>query len=88
MREAVKEGGAHPTHEGSESIITTLAPFIDEYARKYGEIADKAWREEYVNNTYYKHLSWLDEIMNGRAKRKLKKKKEKVKKEEREAVTV
>jgi len=88
LREAVKEGGAHPTHEGSESIITTLAPFIDEYARKYGEIADKAWREEYVNNTYYKHLSWLDEIMNGRAKRKLKKKKEKVKKEEREAVTV
>ena len=33
LRDAVKEGGAHPTHKGSESIITTLAPGLDEYAR-------------------------------------------------------
>jgi len=23
---------------------------MDEYARRYGELAEKVWREEYVNN--------------------------------------
>jgi len=66
LREAVEEGGAHPTHPGSESIITTLAPAIDEYAKAYGDIADRAWEEEYENNTDKGHLSFIDELINGR----------------------
>ncbi len=66
LREAVEEGRAHPTHPGSESIITTLAPAIDEYAKAYGEVANRAWEEEYENKTYKGHLSFIDELMNGK----------------------
>lgn len=62
LREAVEEGGAHPTHKGSESIITGLAPAIDEYAKQYGEIADRAWREEYGEKVYKGHLSLVNEL--------------------------
>jgi MoaA/NifB/PqqE/SkfB family radical SAM enzyme len=66
LREAVAEGGAHPTHPGSESIITSLAPAIDEYAKAYGEVANRAWGEEYENKTYKGHLSFIDELINGK----------------------
>lgn len=33
LREVVKESGAHPTHPGAESLLTTLAPALDEYSR-------------------------------------------------------
>jgi len=69
LREAVKEGGAHPTHKGSESIITTLAPAIDEYARRYGEIAERAWKEELTNQTYNQHLSLVTQLMKGGKKK-------------------
>jgi MoaA/NifB/PqqE/SkfB family radical SAM enzyme len=81
LREAVREGGAHPTHKGSESIITTLAPALDEYAKKYGEIADRAWNEEYENNTYKGHLSTVSMLIEGRGngrKKRAQKKKEMV----------
>lgn len=73
LREAVTEGGAHPTHLGSESIITTLAPQLDEYARRYGEIADKAWSEEYVDKTYKGHVSFISELIEGRKVRRTRK---------------
>lgn len=78
LRETVKEGGAHPTHKGSESIITTLAPSIDEYARRYNKIANRAWEEEYENNTYKGHISLISMLMEGKNG---KKKKEQRKKE-------
>ena len=37
--------GAHPTHEGGETIITTLAPDIDRYARGVQAIFDPAWEQ-------------------------------------------
>jgi MoaA/NifB/PqqE/SkfB family radical SAM enzyme len=63
LREAVEEGGAHPTHPGSESIITTLAPFIDEYAKSYGEVADRAWKTEYENYAYKGHPHFIAELI-------------------------
>jgi len=75
LREVVAEGGAHPTHVGSESIITTLASALDEYAREYGEVADKAWREEYENLTYKPHLSVLSQLVDGKVNRKERRKK-------------
>ena len=68
----VEEGGAHPTHPGAESIITTLASELDEYAKEYGEIADNAWREEYVDKTYKQHLSIIGDIIAAKKERKVK----------------
>jgi MoaA/NifB/PqqE/SkfB family radical SAM enzyme len=71
LREAVHEGGAHPTHPGADSIITTLAPALDEYAKRYGEVADRAWNEEYENKTYKQHLSLIGELMETRKDRRM-----------------
>jgi MoaA/NifB/PqqE/SkfB family radical SAM enzyme len=71
LREAVAEGKAHPTHPGAESIITTLAPSIDKYAKAYGEVADNAWKQEYENNTYMPHLSFIGELMETKKDRRL-----------------
>jgi len=70
LRKAVAEGGAHPTHVGSESIITTLAPALDKYAKEYGEVADKTWREEYVDNVYRPHMSVLSQLIARKANKK------------------
>ena len=78
LRDAVKEGNAHPTHDGAETIITTIAPKIDEYAKKWGEVADRAWKEEYENKTYKEHLDVIEEVMNPKAAKKKKKIEEKM----------
>ncbi|MFW6181419.1 MAG: radical SAM protein [Spirochaetota bacterium] len=78
LREAVAEGGAHPTHPGSESIITTLAPALDEYARAYGEVAGRAWQREYRDNMYLGHGSVVEQLINGRRNGRKKKPLEKV----------
>lgn len=51
LREIVAEGGAHPTHEGAETILTTLAKPLDDYAAAWKCRADKAWEEEYDHYT-------------------------------------
>ncbi|MBL7060613.1 MAG: SPASM domain-containing protein, partial [Actinobacteria bacterium] len=48
LRDIVAQTGAYPTHDGAETIITSLARDIDKYAESYKKIADKAWKEEYV----------------------------------------
>ncbi|HTP63750.1 MAG TPA: radical SAM protein [Geobacteraceae bacterium] len=48
-RELFNSGGAYPTHEGAASIFTELAGEMDDYARRYGEIADLAWEKEFAN---------------------------------------
>ncbi len=37
LRQIVAETGAHPTHPGAESLVTELAPDLDEYARAMRE---------------------------------------------------
>ncbi len=44
-REAVFASGAKPTHEGAETLVTTLAKPMDEYTDGYGKFADPAWEE-------------------------------------------
>ncbi len=41
LRSVVEETGAHPTHPGAESLVTSLAPKIDEYARRLAEYIRK-----------------------------------------------
>jgi MoaA/NifB/PqqE/SkfB family radical SAM enzyme len=72
LREAVREGGAHPTHPGSDSIIGALAPKIDEYAKAYGAVAEKAWQSEYENMTHKSHLSFVTDLIEGRHRARVK----------------
>lgn len=51
LRDVIAETGAHPTHEGAETIITTLAKPLDEYAEAWKCYADKAWETEYDHYT-------------------------------------
>ncbi|MFH1313158.1 MAG: radical SAM protein [Candidatus Eisenbacteria bacterium] len=37
LREVVEKSGARPTHPGAESLVTTLAPKVDDYARRMRE---------------------------------------------------
>lgn len=46
-RELASFEGAYPTHSGAEEIFTDLSGQMDDYARRYGEIADPAWEEEF-----------------------------------------
>lgn len=46
-REFFMSEGAYPTHEGAETIFTSLADRMDDYARSYGEIADQVWEDEF-----------------------------------------
>ena len=48
LREAVAGAGAYITHDGAETMVTTLAKSLDEYGANYKKIADKAWVEEYL----------------------------------------
>ena len=44
LREVVAEHGAHPTHEGAETLITEMADYLDRYAVEYGKLANEAWK--------------------------------------------
>ena len=66
LREVVKENGAYATHEGADSIITEFKDKLDEYAKRYGELADKEWYENYLpalseedRNTLLEYLRWV-----------------------------
>ncbi|MGB9803432.1 radical SAM protein [Desulfofundulus sp.] len=48
LRDIVKESGAHPTHEGAESVLEgTIAAWLDERSRDWGRVADRLWAERH-----------------------------------------
>jgi N-acyl-L-homoserine lactone synthetase len=49
-RELFASEGAYATHEGADEIFTGLADSMDDYARRYGEIADEAWDSEFKDH--------------------------------------
>jgi MoaA/NifB/PqqE/SkfB family radical SAM enzyme len=48
-REVVEESGAYFTHPGAEEVVTDMANELDEYAAKFGDLADHVWQEEYLS---------------------------------------
>jgi MoaA/NifB/PqqE/SkfB family radical SAM enzyme len=44
--EIIKEHGARPTHEGAETMFTTLAPQMKEYSEGVRKIMDDVWDNE------------------------------------------
>ena len=49
LRDAVKEGKAHPTHPGAETIIEDpkIKKHLDKYSKEMKKIADKAWKKNF-----------------------------------------
>ncbi|MBC7288704.1 MAG: radical SAM protein [Armatimonadetes bacterium] len=46
LREIVAETGARATDVGGEKLLTEKAAGLDDYARRWAEIADRAWEQE------------------------------------------
>ncbi len=47
LREIIEEVKPYFTHPGAEEIYTEKKDLLDEYARRWGEYADRIWQEEY-----------------------------------------
>ena len=48
LRTLVSRHQARPTHTGAEDVVTELAPFLDDYARRWAAIADRSWYRDYA----------------------------------------
>jgi MoaA/NifB/PqqE/SkfB family radical SAM enzyme len=48
LREVVAETGAHPTHPGAESILTTYAQALDEYTDAFGKVLKGEKKSDWV----------------------------------------
>lgn len=53
LREIIAETRPFYTHPGAEEIFTDRAEEMDAYAERYAELADKVWREEYLNDSLW-----------------------------------
>jgi MoaA/NifB/PqqE/SkfB family radical SAM enzyme len=49
MRELIKETKPYFTHPGAEEIYTTKSQEMDAYAKRFGELANQVWQNEYLN---------------------------------------
>lgn len=47
-RELFRSEGAYATHEGADAIFGPLGEEMDDYARRYGELAEPAWEREFA----------------------------------------
>jgi MoaA/NifB/PqqE/SkfB family radical SAM enzyme len=47
-REVIEESNAYFTHPGAEEIVTDMAKDMDQYAARFGVLAEKIWEEEYL----------------------------------------
>ena len=45
VREIVEATGAHPTHDGAESLITTLCGALDQYSAEVARVYEQPWME-------------------------------------------
>jgi hypothetical protein len=51
-REIIEEAKPYFTHEGADEIVTQMREEIDQYAARYGVLADRIWREEYLKECH------------------------------------
>jgi hypothetical protein len=49
MREVIAKNRPYFTHPSAEEIYTFRSKYMERYAEKYGELADRVWKEEYLN---------------------------------------
>jgi MoaA/NifB/PqqE/SkfB family radical SAM enzyme len=46
LRQLVRESGARPTYEGGDALLSTAAEGLDDYAARWGQLAESEWVEE------------------------------------------
>lgn len=51
-REIIEETHPYFTHPGAEEVVTTLKEQMDAYAARFGEFADRIWKEEYLRESH------------------------------------
>lgn len=47
LREVIQENHPYFTHPGAEEIYTVKSKQMDEYAARWGKLADEVWKNEY-----------------------------------------
>jgi hypothetical protein len=47
-REIIEKTKPYFTHKGAEEVVTRMKDELDAYAARFGALADKVWREEYL----------------------------------------
>lgn len=51
FRDVIEEAKPYFTHKGAEEIVTQMREEIDAYAARFAVLADKVWKEEYLNQS-------------------------------------
>jgi len=49
MRDVIKKNRAYFTHPGAEEIYIFQSRYMDKYAKRYALLAERVWKEEYLN---------------------------------------
>ena len=49
MREVIGKNHPYFTHPGAEEIYTFCSKYMDSYAEKYAQLAERVWKEEYLS---------------------------------------
>ena len=50
-REAVTRYNAYPTHPGAEDLLYQINDELDDYAQRYGTLADDVWKKEFAGSS-------------------------------------
>ncbi len=83
LREVVEKYGARPSHDGADSITTSLKQEVDTYAQAFKELADEIWERDYKGTIYYKdykaeRVEYIQKLQEEADKGKEKTRKQKV----------
>lgn len=52
FREVFNEYHPRPTHPGADTLVSELAPFLDEYAKQERELMDAAWQKDFLDHGF------------------------------------
>jgi hypothetical protein len=52
LRDVCAQCQPHPTHPGSECLITTLCGALDEYASAVAQVLDPAWQSDFIERGF------------------------------------
>ena len=59
LRDVVAQHGAYATHEGAETLLTEMAEHLDNYAKEYAKLGNKAWKD-YGKKDILTRDAWLE----------------------------
>jgi len=69
MREVIEQTKPRFTHPGAEEIYTTKKDQMDAYAARWGELADRVWKNDYLNRQSDEDSSTTNDVSGENGKR-------------------